>query len=136
MNWLDIVIVLLLAAAAWQGWRQGVIVQVLGLAAIVVGIFLARSYSFTIGSSLGLEGTTANVVGFIVVFLAVILVVVLIGRLTRGLFRIVGLGVFDSVFGAAFSVLKVYILVWLVLQLFDIDSVFNNALWIRDLWPR
>lgn len=130
MSWYDIVIALLLVAAAVQGWRQGVIIQVLGLAAVVAGIFLARAYSETIGAALGLQGSTAVVAGFAIIFVATVLVVALIGRLTRGLFRIVGLGVFDSIFGVVFSLLKVYVLVWLVLRFFHIESVFNNSLWM------
>ncbi len=134
MNWLDIVIIVLLIAAAVQGWRQGVIVQVIGLVAIVCGILLARNLCGPIGELFGLEGTVARVAGFAAVLLVVILVVALIGRATRGLSRIVGLGVFDSIFGAAFSVLKVWLLVWVVLNLFQIESRFNTSLWISDLW--
>ena len=134
VNWLDIVIIVLLIAAAVQGWRQGVIVQVIGLVAIVCGILLARNLCGPIGELFGLEGTVARVAGFAAVLLVVILVVALIGRATRGLSRIVGLGVFDSIFGAAFSVLKVWLLVWVVLNLFQIESRFNTSLWISDLW--
>ena len=134
VNWLDIVIIVLLIVAAVQGWRQGVIVQVIGLVAIVCGILLARNLCGPIGELFGLEGTVARVAGFAAVLLVVILVVALIGRATRGLSRIVGLGVFDSIFGAAFSVLKVWLLVWVVLNLFQIESRFNTSLWISDLW--
>lgn len=125
MNWYDILIIVLLAAAAVQGWRQGVVVQVLGLAAIVAGIFLAREYS------------AGSVVWSIAIFVGVLLVVALIGRLARGLFRVVGMGIFDSILGAAFGALKVFILAWLVLRLFDVQSIFNvDLLWVRDLWAR
>ncbi len=123
MNWLDIVIILVLVLAAWQGWKQGVIVQVIGIVAIIAGVILARNY-----------GT--SVAGFVAIMLGVILVIVLVGRLTRGLFRIVGLGIFDNILGAVFSALKVWIIIFLILNLFDIDSIFNNTLWIKDLWPR
>jgi membrane protein required for colicin V production len=119
MNWLDIVIILFLLAAVWQGWRQGVITQILGLAALALGIWLAWRWGGAIGGALGLEGAVARVVGFIVVLSVVIVAVVLIGRLTRGLFRIVGLGVFDNILGVLFSALKMALFVGLFMMLFE-----------------
>lgn len=115
MNWLDIVIILLLISAVWEGWKRGVITQVLGLVAVVAGIFLAWKYGTSIGVWLGLEGTAAAVAGFVAVLIAAIVVVVLIGRFTRGLFRIVGLGVFDNLLGVVFSMLKMVVFVGLVM---------------------
>ncbi len=118
MNWLDIVIVLLLALAVWQGWRQGVVTQILGLAALALGIFLAWRYGGAIGSWLGMEDVVARVAGFAIVLVAVVVGVVLIGRATRGLFRIVGLGVFDNVLGVLFSAFKMVLFVGLFMMIF------------------
>ena len=120
MNWLDIVIIVLLLYSVWEGWRQGVVTQILGLAALALGIFLAWRYGGAIGGWLGLEEVMARIVGFIVVLVAVILGVVLIGRATRGLFRIVGLGVFDSILGVLFSAFKMVLFVGLFMMLFEV----------------
>jgi membrane protein required for colicin V production len=120
MNWLDVVIVILLIFAVWEGWRQGVITQILGLAAVVSGIFLAWRFGHAIGSWLGMEGTAAAIAGFAIVLVVVVVAVVLVGRLTRGLFRIVGLGMFDNVLGVIFSALKMSVIVGLVMLLVEI----------------
>jgi membrane protein required for colicin V production len=120
MNWLDIVIILLLMYSVWEGWRQGLVTQVLGLAALALGIFLAWRYGGEIGAWMGLESVVAHAVGFIVVLVAVIVVVFLIGRVTRGLFRIVGLGAFDSILGVLFSALKMVLFVGLAVMLFEL----------------
>jgi membrane protein required for colicin V production len=133
MNWLDIVMILLLALAVWQGWRQGVITQILGLAALALGIWLAWSHGGAIGSVMGLEGATARVAGFAVVLVVVIVAVVLIGRATRGLFRIVGLGVFDNLLGAAFSALKMALFIGLVVMVIDF---FDPGLRLIPAGPR
>jgi membrane protein required for colicin V production len=119
MNWLDIVIGLLLILAIVQGWRQGVVTQILGLAALALGVFLAWRYGAVIGSWLGLEDIVARVVGFVVVLGVVIVAVVLIGRATRGVFRIVGLGVFDNLLGVLFSALKMAVFVGLFMMLLE-----------------
>lgn len=119
MNWLDIVIGLLLVLAVWQGWRQGVITQILGLAALGLGILMAWRWGGAIGVWMGLEQTTAWVVGFLVVLVVVVLAAWLLGRLTRGLFRIVGLGVFDNILGVLFAALKMALFVGLFMMVVD-----------------
>lgn len=117
MNWLDIVIILLLLLAVWEGWRQGVITQVLGLAAFVVGIFLAWRFGAQVGGIFGMEGVTATVAGFAIVLVVVIVAVALVGRLTRGLFRIAGLGALDRILGVLFSILKTSLIAGVMLML-------------------
>lgn len=119
MNWLDIVIFLLLILAVWDGWRHGVITQVLGLVAVALGIFLAWRFGHSIGVGLGMEGVAATVAGFAIVLVVVIVAVVLIGRLTRGLFKVVGLGVFDKILGVVLSALKMFALVGLAVMLLE-----------------
>jgi len=120
VNWLDITIAVLLIAAVWQGWREGLVTQILGLAAIALGIWLGWRHGAAIGSLVGLEGAAAYGVGFAAVLVAAVLCAFLIGRATRGLFRIAGLGVFDSVLGAGFSALKMVVFVGLVVALIDV----------------
>jgi uncharacterized membrane protein required for colicin V production len=115
MTWLDIVIILLLLFAICDGWRQGAVTQILGLGAVVLGAVLGWWYGDEIGRWMGLEGNVALGAGFVTVLVVVILVVVLIGRLTRGLFRIVGLGVFDKLLGVVLGALKMAIFVGLLI---------------------
>ncbi len=128
MNWLDIVIILLLVYAVWEGWRQGVITQILGLAALALGIFLAWRSGAAIGGWLGMEGVVATVAGFVIVLVVVIVAVVLIGRLTRGLFRIVGLGVFDNILGVLFSMFKMLLIAGIILMLIGAADPHGKAL--------
>ncbi len=120
MVWLDYIIILLLVFAVWEGWKQGLVTQVLGLVAVAAGIFLAWRFGASIGESLGMEDVTATCAGFAIVLVAVIVGVVLIGRFTRGLFKIVGLGVFDNILGVMFSALKMFVLVGLAVMLLEV----------------
>ncbi|MDR0907807.1 MAG: CvpA family protein [Rikenellaceae bacterium] len=130
MNWLDIVIAALLIYAVWDGARQGVVRQVLGLAALVLGIYLAWINGRSVGEILGLEGVAATLTGFAVVLVVVIVAVALIGRLTRGLFRLAGLGVFDNILGIVFSALKMLLGVGLVIMV--VESVDKNDKILTD----
>lgn len=118
MNWLDVVIALLLAFAVWEGWRQGVVAQTLGLAALALGVYLAWKFGNVAGEWFG--GTSwAGVAGFAVVFIVVIVCVATLGYFTRGLFKIVGLGIFDSLLGVLFSLLKTFVFVGLSMTIID-----------------
>lgn len=118
----------LLIFAAWEGWRQGLVRQVLGLAALVLGIFLAWKFGNGLGTVFGLKGTTATVTGFILILIAVILLTGLLGWITRGLFRLVGLGVFDNIFGVALSGLKMLLVVGIILMLTEYLDTDNKII--------
>ncbi|WP_169302579.1 CvpA family protein [Ammonifex degensii] len=45
MNWLDLVLLLLIGAGAWKGWRQGLILSLLYMAAVFVGFVVASRYA-------------------------------------------------------------------------------------------
>jgi membrane protein required for colicin V production len=120
MNALDIIILLLLLLAVWDGYRQGVIVQVVGLIALLAGVFAAWHFGGRFGELLRLEGTTATIVGFSTLFVVVMVVVALIGRLMRGLFRITGLGIFDRLLGVLFSLFKMLLVTGLLFMLLDV----------------
>ncbi len=118
MNWLDIIIAVPLLIGVWDGFRQGIIVQIIGIAALLTGVHAAFALGPRAGGMLGLEGLTASAVGFFAVFALTVLVMMAIGRLTRGLFKIAGLGIFDTLLGVVFSALKAalvtgVILIWL-----------------------
>lgn len=123
MNWLDIVIAIPLLIGLWDGFRQGLIVQIIGLAALAAGVYLAFAFGPKAGLMLGLEGLTATAAGFFAVFAAVVAALFLLGRLTRGLFKIAGLGIFDTLLGMVFSTLKAALIVGVLLMwLSDLDT--------------
>lgn len=119
MNWFDIVIVLLLLCAAWEGWKQGAVIQVMGLGAVALGIWGAWKFGHQTGVWLGMEGLAATVAGFAVVLVGVVVVVTLVGHLARGLFKLVGLGVFDNLLGTLFSMLRTFIIAALLVMVVE-----------------
>jgi len=110
VNTIDFIMLLVLAAAVWNGWRRGFIVQVCSLAAIVAGLWCAAHFGAAAGGMLRLDPEVQAAGGFAAVLLAVLLVAAIVARLLRGLFRFVGFGPLDIVLGVAVSVLK-YLLV-------------------------
>ncbi|MEG1864421.1 MAG: CvpA family protein [Alistipes sp.] len=114
MNTIDLVVCILLILAVWNGWRQGFIVQVCSLAALVAGIWLASRFGVQVGALLKLDPAIASAGGFVVVLLAVLLAVALVARIVRKLFHFAGFGLLDIILGIAVSILK-YVLLLSVL---------------------
>jgi membrane protein required for colicin V production len=109
MNWLDAVLLLILALSVVGGFRKGLSRQVIGLvsvvAAIVLGLWmygLAGAYLEPYVSSRRM----ANCGGFALVFCAVLVAGNLAGFLIGKMLRITGLSFFDRLLGASFGVLR------------------------------
>lgn len=106
MNIIDIVLIVFAAVAIYDGFRNGLVVQAGGILGLLVGVWLAFRYAETVGRWFGMHGPEASIAGFIAVVVLAVVIVAVAGRLLRGVFRLSGLGIFDSLFGACLSLLK------------------------------
>ncbi len=79
MNWLDWVLLALLALAAFQGFTHGFIRELASLVAWVVGIWAAIHLNEKVGAWIGLD-PGQEAVSFLVTFLIVLAAVQLLGR--------------------------------------------------------
>lgn len=107
MNVFDIILYIALAWAVFNGWRRGLLLQLLSLVAVVAAFYLSVKYGAATGRALGMDEGAAAVAGFIIVFLAALVAVGVAGHLMRAVFRFAGLGAADVVLGVAFSVAKI-----------------------------
>ena len=123
MNIIDIILLVVALWAIYDGVRDGLLVQIGGVVGLVVGAWLAFRYAERVGIWFGMHGAEASVAGFIAVLIVAIIVITLGSRLLRGVFRWTGLGIFDSLFGAALSVLKMAVIASLVIAAIDTMNV-------------
>lgn len=130
MNLFDIVICVIALIAVVNGWRRGFVIQLCGIAAIGVGIWLAAKLGDSVGAWLHVDGRYAFAAGFLVVFAAVLIVVAILGRLVKSLFDFVGLGIFDSIFGMLLSLFKAALVVGILCTAFD--SLNGNGRFIKQ----
>jgi len=102
MNWLDIVILVAIAAAAFLGLRMGLIKAVLILAGIIVGVILAGHFSGPLGERLTFissEGV-AKGVAFAIIMIGVLIVAAIVVRLLTWAAKVVMLGWVNRLGGA------------------------------------
>lgn len=109
MNWLDAVLILLIAFSIWRSFAKGLTREVIGLLSVVVGIFAGTWLYSTAGAYIEphvSSRSTANFCGFVVVFVGVMLLGSLIGFILSKLLKVTGLSFFDRLLGAAFGILR------------------------------
>lgn len=119
MNTIDLIVYVVALLAVWNGWRQGVVVQLFSLAGIVAGIYLASRYGTAAGELLRLDPEIAAPAGFVVVLLVTVLLVAIAARLVRKLCHFAGFGVADIVLGVVVSLLKYALVLSVLFSAFD-----------------
>lgn len=101
MNWLDILILVSLVAAALGGVFTGIIRGATSLAGLLLGIMLAGKYYGTAASWFHFitNENIANVAGFVVILALTIVVAHIIGTILRAAIKMAMLGWLDRLLG-------------------------------------
>jgi len=110
MNWIDIVLIVFIILHAISGFRNGFIMEVASLAALILGVILGLYFINPVGrllvSLFDVEDQYVPVLSFAVIFIAVVLIVILLGKLAGKLVDLTPLGIANKLGGAAFGILK------------------------------
>jgi membrane protein required for colicin V production len=109
MNWLDYVLIAILAFSALQSFRRGFSREIISLGAAVTGLVLGMWFYASAALLLSrwiASERAARFAGFLLVFLAVVLAGALVGAIVRKFLSAVGLSFFDRLLGAIFGLLR------------------------------
>lgn len=121
MNWLDAVIVFIVAWFAVNAFRAGLIKEVVTLGALVLGIVAAGLYYDRLAQEVLLfidNEVAARALGFVLLMGSVFLMGQLVAYLLRGLASLLMLGWADQLLGLAFGIFKGLLLVQALVVLF------------------
>jgi len=109
MNWLDAVLLFILALSVIHGFRKGLSRQVIGLVSVVLAIVIGL-WTYGIAGHwlepLIKSHRGANFAGFALVFLGIIVAGALVGYVVHKFLKFTGLSFFDRVLGAGFGVVR------------------------------
>ncbi len=154
MTALDIIILIIFIVAAVMGYRRGFISQIGSVAAIIVGIVACRMFGTAVSqwfmpdvgdSSMAVYG--ARILGNCLVYVVAYYAVIIVARMLRTVTHAVFLGPLDRIGGAVVSVVKWFLLVSLLLNLYIVlfdDSFLSTShlcggrpvRWIVELAPK
>ena len=108
MNYFDIVTGILLILALIKGFKNGLIIELASLAALVLGLFGAIKFSSITETYLieYIDSTHIGLVAFIITFVLIVVGVHLLAKMVDKLVSAIALGTANRVLGAVFSLLK------------------------------
>ncbi|MBR8535082.1 CvpA family protein [Carboxylicivirga mesophila] len=108
MNYFDIITGILLILAIIKGFKNGLIIELASLAALVLGLFGAIKFSSITETYLmeHIDSSHIGLIAFIVTFIAIVIGVHLVAKVVDKLVSAIALGMVNRVLGAIFSLLK------------------------------
>lgn len=119
MNWLDILLLILLGFGLIEGFKTGLVMQLTGILALVLGLLCVKSVaphiSPYISSVTNITTTTLTILSYVVSFAVIVIVVFIVGFLINLIFKLPILNSLNKLLGAFFSVLKWGILFSIIL---------------------
>ena len=123
MNIIDIIIVICCVPAVIHGISKGFVTQAFSLVALILGAWLSFKFSGPLGDYLEsiteVSPTILHVVAFAIILLAVMLITHLVGKGVEKVVKFVMLGWLNKLLGVVFALLKVFLVVGLIIVLFD-----------------
>lgn len=156
MSAIDIIILIVFGVGVVTGFFKGAMRQIGSAAGVVLGFIGARLFGTATGIAIFGMPTEADpsmspmmvkVMGCIVVYLAIWVAVYLVVRLVKGIISAVGLGFLDRLGGSAIMLMKLFLAVSIVLNVWRFvqpqSSVFEQShlmdgrifIYIMDFFP-
>ena len=130
MNYIDIIILVVLAAFGFGGWRKGLITEAATLLGLGIGLYGAFHFSdFTANKLLEIVEINPkylNVISFIVTFIVLAILVNILGRLISKVVKSINLGFIDRLGGLVLGFAKGLLICSLLVMLL-------NTLQVKDI---
>jgi len=138
LSWIDIVLVVVILLGAYGGYRDGFLMTLFSLLAIILGVLggfkLMGKAMFLLSEKFNIDATVLPYISFFVVFILIVLVVTLIGRLIRSSIDGNFLGQVDQIAGALLGTVKIIFMVSVLLWILDSMKVEIPEHWTEKSW--
>ena len=118
MNWVDLVIVAIIAWSAFRAFRAGLVRELTALIAVIAGIFLAGALSDDLSDNLDFlidDASTRNLVAFIAIFAGTLIAGQVLSAVLSDVAGMLLLGPLDHIAGAIFGLVQGVLIVQVLL---------------------
>jgi membrane protein required for colicin V production len=119
MNWLDIVLAIPMLWFLYRGFRNGLIIELASLAALILGIYVALHFSFYVEGWLVKNFEIGEkylyIISFALTFIIVAVLVFLAGKIIHKLVGIIFLGFLNRLAGGIFGLVKAALVLSVIL---------------------
>ena len=123
MNYIDLIIAIPLVWGVFVGFKNGLIIEVASLAALLLGIFGAIHFSDLTANFLvtNLNITTQyiNLIAFAVTFVGIVILVHLLAKMIDKLVKAVALGFVNRLLGMVFGLIKYAFIISIILVIIN-----------------
>ena len=132
MNYIDLIIAIPLVWGVFVGFKNGLIIEVASLAALLLGIFGAIHFSdltadFLV-TSLNVTTQYINLIAFAVTFVVIVILVHLLAKMIDKLVKAVALGFVNRLLGMVFGLIKYAFIISIILVI--INAINRNKTFI------
>jgi len=141
LNKLDIFIVLLILFAAYRGYKNGFLMGLISLVAIILGVFggfkLMGEGMIFLQREFNADKSVLPYLSFFLIFILIIVIVNILGRLIKASIDSTFLGTADAAMGAILGVAKWLFMLSVVLWLLDSMEIDPRGEWTEGslLYP-
>ena len=123
MSIIDIIIIICCVPAVIHGLSKGFVSQAFSLVALILGAWLSFKFSVPLGDYLQsyteVSPTILHVSAFAIILLIVMIITHLVGKGVEKVLKVVMLGWLNKLLGVVFALIKVFLIIGLVIILFD-----------------
>ncbi len=121
MHFFDVIALIIIILFALKGLKNGLIIELSSLIALLLGIIVAIKFSNVAAAWLSenLTSQYVSVIAFILVFVFTVIVVHIVARIADKLMKAIALGWLNRLAGAVFGILKAAFLISILLILTD-----------------
>lgn len=131
MNYIDIIILALMAWAIYRGFKNGLFVEIASIAALVLGIWGSIRFSWFTQNKLveyfDMQGEYLGLVAFIITFVVIVVLIHFLAKALDKLMKAVALGFAVRILGVLFAVLKTSLImsiIFIILNTIDQKAKF------------
>lgn len=138
MSYLDIALILFMVVGAYTGYKEGFLVTLLSMVAILLGILggfkLMGTAMVLLDQKFNIDETVLPYVAFGVVFILVVVLVTLLGRAMRASIDKTFLGKIDESAGAVLGFFKTAFMLSVVLWIIHSLHIGFPDTWTENAW--
>lgn len=124
MNSIDIIALILALIALIDGCRKGIVKTIANIAGVIVGIYIAKGFSYLISSWLSsclpeLDSAVVGIISFVVLFLLTLIAVRMLAKLLDSILSAIMLGWINRLLGGVFSIAMYMFVISILLNVYE-----------------
>lgn len=142
MSVADIALIIIILFGAYSGYKQGFLMSLVSLLAILLGIlggFKLMGYAMILlADKFNVDSSVLPYISFAIVFIIIVIVVSLVGRSIKASMDDNFLGRMDQAVGSMLGMFKVVFLASVVIWIIDSLKISLKEHWVKDsyLYPK